>query len=61
MLEKAKLFVKENPETVKKAGLIGGAVLGAAVVGTILYIKRDSLEFLALNLETLENIETPTE
>ena len=58
MFEKAKVFVQENPETVKKAGLVTGAVLGAAVVGTLIYINRDNLE-IPFNIETPE-IEPPT-
>lgn len=57
MFEKAKTFVKENPEQAKKAGIIVGAVLGASAIGVVLYLNRDNLE-LPFNIDVSE-LEVP--
>ena len=59
MFEKAKTFVKENPEQAKKAGIIVGAVLGASAVGVILYLNRDHLELPFTSIDVSE-LEVPT-
>lgn len=60
MLEKIKETVKENPETTKKVALVGGAVLGAAVVGTVLYLNRGNLE-MPFGIEDIPMPEVPAE
>lgn len=52
-----KNFVRENPEKAKKIAVVGGALVGVIVVGTLIYfasdvevptmILEDSLEALA--------------
>ena len=43
MLENLKTKVQDNPEQAKKIGIAVGAVVGAGVIATLIYLNRETV------------------